>query len=864
MKKLVIGILAHVDAGKTTLSEGLLYLCGGIRRLGRVDHGDAFLDSSAIERQRGITIFSRQARLQLKNVEVQLLDTPGHVDFSAEMERTLQVLDYAILVISGTDGVQSHTKTLWQLLARYDIPTFLLINKMDLPGTERKALMRALRAALGDGCVDFTDDPDPEQAAMCDERLLERYLETDSMDAALLREAVAARRLFPCWFGSALKLEGLEGFLDGLEQLTRLPAYPPEFGARVYKISRDKEQTRLTWLKVTGGTLRVKQLLRGSGWEEKADQLRLYSGDKFELTDAAPAGTVVAVTGLGSTLPGDGLGAALGAWQPALQPVLTYGVTPSCAAQQALVSLRQLAEEDPMLHVLWDGSQIQMQLMGEVQLEVLEKLIAERFGFSVTFDAGQIVYRETILTAVEGVGHFEALRHYAEVHLLMEPGEPGSGVTLDTVCSEDVLDRNWQRLIFTHLEEKVHRGVLIGAPITDVKITLLTGRAHLKHTEGGDFRQATYRAVRQGLMQSQSQLLEPWYAFQMTLPQENVGRAMTDVQQMAGTFEPPQTERGMTLLQGRAPVSAMRGYSLTLTAYTRGSGRLSCTLAGFAPCHNAAAVIAARDYHPAHDLENTPDSVFCAHGSGVIVPWNEVRAHMHLDSGLRLGMSMPEPDAPAPRKIAAAPGPAEQDKELLAIFERTYGAISPRKLMPTGPALPAPVAGETLVRLLDAAEEYLLVDGYNIIFAWDDLKELARDSLDLARSILINRMCNFQAYRKCGLIVVFDAYKVPGGTGSVEQHNGIFVVYTKEAELADTYIERTTYALGKRYHIRVATSDGLEQSITLGHGALRVPASAFKTEVDQVLAQMSQTIRQNNKTGGLSTPRRTVQKKKES
>ena len=859
MKNICIGILAHVDAGKTTLSEALLYRAGAIRRLGRVDHQDAFLDTDTMERQRGITIFSKQAVLELSSVRVTLLDTPGHVDFSAEMERTLQVLDCAVLVISGTDGVQGHTRTLWELLERYHVPTFLFINKMDLAGTDRDALLAHLKEKLDGGCVDFGDSETlAEEAAVLDEAVLERYLETGEVSNAALSALIAERKLFPCYFGSALRVEGVDALLSGVERYAPRPVYPADFGAKVFKITRDSQGARLTHLKLTGGTLRVKDVLTGREgdtlWQEKADQLRLYSGAKFQSLDEAEAGAVVAVTGLSHTFPGQGLGAEPDWAGAVLQPVLTYRVELSDGTDPhtALQKLRQLEEEDPQLHLVWSGGDIHIQLMGEVQMEILQRLIRERLGMEVSFGAGTVCYRETIANAVEGIGHFEPLRHYAEVHLLLEPGEPGSGVTVTSVCPTDELNLNWQRLILTHLLEKEHCGVLTGAPVTDIKLTLLTGRAHEKHTEGGDFRQATYRAVRQGLMQAENVLLEPWYRFRLELPAEQVGRAMTDLQRMNGEVEPPETIGEDAVLTGRAPVAGLRDYGREVAVYTRGRGRLSCTPAGYFPCAEADSVIAAIGYDPERDTENPADSVFCSHGAGVIVPWFEVCDHAQVESGWQPKSAAPEPETSGPkqRTVSAYAGTIEQDRELQAIFERTYGTVKRWEFIPPkAPRRPIADTSEEKRRELKRAfsgEEYLLVDGYNIIFAWDELNKIAAENLDAARKQLCELLCNYQGYRKCRVILVFDAYKVKGGLGSVEKYHNITIVYTREAETADAYIERATYEIGRQHRVRVATSDGPEQVIILGHGALRLSASAFHEEMAEVQKQIGDTVFRNN------------------
>ena len=865
MKKLVVGILAHVDAGKTTLSEGMLYVSGAVRKLGRVDHQNAFLDTGALERQRGITIFSKQAVFTLPTVEVTLLDTPGHVDFSSEMERTLQVLDCAILVISGTDGVQGHTQTLWKLLERYHIPTLLFVNKMDLDGADRAGCLAQLRERLHDGCVDFTQEREgetlQEQVAMCEEATLERYLETGTVEDEDIRHLIRERRLFPCWFGSALRLEGVEAFLEGLERYAPIPDYPADFGAQVYKIGRDAQGGRLTYLKVTGGSLKVKDLLSGgtgdaggeAPWEEKADQIRIYSGERFQTTDRAEAGTVCAVTGLTHTRAGESLGSARPMQLPMLEPVLTYrlNLPEGADPHTALRRLRELEEEDPQLHILWNESlrEIHLQLMGEVQLEILRAIIEERFGLSVTFDTGSILYKETIAAPVEGVGHFEPLRHYAEVHLLLEPGPRGSGMCFATACSEDMLDRNWQRLVLTHLAERVHLGVLTGSPITDMKITLVAGRSHAKHTEGGDFRQATYRAVRQGLMEAESILLEPWYDVRLEVPAAQVGRAMSDLQRRGGTMEPPETVGEYAVLTGRAPVAGMRDYAAEVAAYTRGQGRLFCTLSGYEPCHNAQQVVEEMGYDPERDVEHTPDSVFCTHGAGYVVKWDQVKAQMHVESGLMLREEEPEISESQPRREARYTGSLAEDAELQAIYERTYGKVERDAFrpQPKAPARTSLDESRYNVRTQNRGPEYLLVDGYNIIHAWDELKELARADLSAARKALMDILSNYQGFRKCEVIVVFDAYKVKGNPGSVSKYHNIHVVYTKEAETADNYIEKVTYELGRKYRVRVATSDGVEQLIILGHGALRVSARMFRMEIEQAEGQIADLIAQNNR-----------------
>ena len=846
-KQIVLGILAHVDSGKTTLSEAMLYRAGVTRRLGRVDHKDAFLDTDALEKARGITIFSKQALLTAGDTDITLLDTPGHVDFSTETERTLQVLDYAVLVVSGTDGVQSHTETLWRLLRRYHVPTFVFVNKMDLPGMERQELLAQLNRRLGEGFVDFgAEQADRDEAlALCDENLMDRMLDAGQLQDADLIPAIARRHVFPCWFGAALKLEGVDALLDGLDRYTRPAPALEAFGAKVFKVSQDEQGARLTWLRVTGGELKVKAQLTGEAdgepWAEKANQLRLYSGAKYTLTEAIGPGQVCAVTGLTKARPGEGLGAERDSDLPVLEPVLSYQVLlPEGAdVHAALGKLHRLEEEEPQLHVVWNETlgEIHVQLMGEIQLEVLRSLLAERFGLEVEFGPGGILYKETITEPMEGVGHYEPLRHYAEVHLKLEPLPRGSGMQFAADCREEVLDKNWQRLVLTHLEEKQHLGVLTGSPLTDVKITLIAGRAHLKHTEGGDFRQATYRAVRQGLMLAKSQLLEPWYAFRLEVPAENIGRAMSDIQRMEGTFDPPESGEETAVLTGFAPVSTMRSYPMEVVSYTRGRGHLSLTLDGYRPCHNAQEVIAAIGYEPEHDLDNPADSVFCAHGAGFVVPWDQVRNHMHVDSGWGKS-TRPEQEAAVPQRRAMAyRATLEEDAELLKIFERTYGPIKRDPLAAFRPVQKRE-RPDFAAEQWEIAPEYLLVDGYNIIFAWDELNALSKESLDAARHKLMDILCNYQGFQKCVLILVFDAYRVPGSPGSIEQYHNIHVVYTKEAETADMFIERVTHEIGRNRRVRVATSDGMEQIIILGHGALRVSARMFHEEVQNVEKQI--------------------------
>ena len=864
VKHICVGLLAHVDSGKTTLAEGLLYRAGALRRLGRVDHRDAFLDTDAQERARGITIFAKQAVLTLPAAGsgpetcITLLDTPGHVDFSAEAERALQVLDYAVLVISGTDGVQAHTETLWKLLARYRVPTFVFVNKMDLPGADAAVRLRELRGRFGDGCVDFTGEPDPEALALCSEPLMEEVLANGAPAPDTLAAAIARRQVFPCFFGAALRLEGLDRLLEALQALTRMPPVWPEFGARVFKISQDDAGTRLTWLKVTGGTLPVKAVLPGG---EKADALRLYNGSKFRLVNAAVPGMVVAVAGPARTRPGQGLGAEADAEAPLLEPVLNYRAScPGADPHTLLKALQTLEDEDPQLHVAWrdDLAEVHVQLMGEVQLEILQSILQSRFGLAVSFSEGGILYKETLTAAVEGIGHYEPLRHYAEVHLLLEPAPRGSGVQLAADCPPDTLAENWQRLVLTHLAERTHPGVLTGAPLTDVKITLAAGRAHQKHTEGGDFRQATYRAVRQGLRAAAArgavQLLEPWYDFTLELPAGAVGRAMADVQRMCGAFDAPETLGDTARLRGRLPVATARGYAREVAAYTHGLGRWNVLPAGYDACHDAESVIAASGYDPAADVENPADSVFCSHGAGYTVPWDEVPARAHVDSGLTRRLSPagqpPEEDAGARRRRAEAyRGTLEQDKELLAIFERTYGKIRRRgengaDVQKAARAALHTVPARTPPRPQPTGPDYLLVDGYNVIFAWDELRRLAEGSLDAARRRLMDILCNYAGYRRCVPILVFDAYKVRGGAREVERYHNLYVVYTREAETADMYIERATHELAKERRTRVVSSDGAEQVIVLGHGALRVSARAFAEEVAAVEKEIREFLQQ--------------------
>ena len=855
MKRLTAGILAHVDSGKTTLSEALLFRSGALRRLGRVDHRDAFLDTDALERERGITIFSKQAILPLPNTELTLLDTPGHVDFSAETERALQALDYAVLVISGTDGVQSHTETLWRLLERYGVPAFIFVNKTDLAGFDREGIMSALRSRLGEGCVDMLAPDSAEELALCSEELLDAVTEGEAPSDALLARAVGNRELFPCYFGSALRLEGVDELLGALDRLTLPLPERPDFGARVFKLSRDEAGTRLAWLKITGGELRVKAELASredarAEWRAKADSLRLYSGTKYKLINSAPAGTVCAVTGLDGAYPGEGLGYEPDAAGPVLAPVLRYRVLlgEGADAHTVLTRFRELEQEEPTLRVVWDDrlGEVQLQLMGEIQLEVLKSLMLRRFGLEVEFDEGGILYKETVSARVEGVGHYEPLRHYAEVHLLIEPAKRGSGVILSADCPTDELALNWQRLILTHLAEKTHPGVLTGSPLTDVKLTLVSGRAHPKHTEGGDFRQATYRAVRQGLRTAEGLgecvLLEPVYDFRLRLPLTALGRALADMPRMSAVFSPPEALGEEAVITGRAPVSEMRGYASELAAYTKGRGSLTCLPGGYEPCHNAAAVIEELGYDAGADTANSADSVFCSHGAGVLVPWDEVPEHMHLPSALereaRLAAAARERAESFRANAGAYRASLAADKELMAIFERTYGPVK-RDITQAMRSVKHPSAPQDNPRRAAPSKpkpgpEYLLIDGYNVIFAWDELREIAEDNLDAARHRLMDVLCNYAGYTQCVPILVFDAWKVKGGEREVEKYHNLYVVYTKEAETADTYIEKATHEIAKRHNTRVVTSDAAEQLIILGAGALRISSRAFREEVAAV------------------------------
>lgn len=854
MENIVMGILAHVDAGKTTLSEGMLYLSGTVRKLGRVDHKDAFLDTYSLERDRGITIFSKQAVFSLGNRRINLLDTPGHVDFSAEMERTLQVLDYAVLVISGADGVQGHTETLWKLLKLYEIPTFIFINKMDQPGTDRESLLTELKERLDEGCIVFGKGKNVEsleEIAMTDEAVLDYFMEHETVRNEDICRLIRERKIFPCYFGSALKLDGVQELLAGFEEYMKPFDGKKEFGARVFKISRDDKGERLTFLKVTGGKLVVKMPINKA---EKINQIRIYSGAKYEAVNEVEAGGVCAVTGLSSSYIGQGLGVEKGTAAPFLEPVLTYQmILPEGAdTTKVLRELKQLEEEEPLLNIVWNPAleEIHVQLMGEVQTEILKTMIAERFHLDVEFGTGKIVYKETIKSPVVGVGHYEPLRHYAEVHLKMEPLEAGSGLVFDTDCSEDVLDRNWQRLILTHLQEREHPGVLTGAPITDMKITIVAGRAHLKHTEGGDFRQATYRAVRQGLKSAESVLLEPWYSFVLEVPSEQVGRAMSDIGQMNGSFEGPEAEdkQGMVRLTGTAPASEMRDYQREVWAYTKGRGRITLTLKGYEPCHNAEEVIEEIGYDSERDVDNPTGSVFCAHGAGFLVKWDEVPEYMHIKEDFlaeKPGIEQDEVMAVQMGNHCNYSGgyssSYDDDPELLTIMEREFGSKQEERDRYSSyrkQTVSTPVRHTTVIKENEPKKEYLLVDGYNIIFAWEELNELAKASIDAARNKLMDILSNYQGFIGCTLILVFDAYKVKGNQGEVQKYHNIYVVYTKEAETADQYIEKTTHEIGRKYKVTVATSDALEQVIVMGQGAYRISARDFYEEVERTEKQI--------------------------
>lgn len=846
-KQLTMGLLAHVDAGKTTLSEALLYLSGTTRKLGRVDKKDAYLDTDAMERARGITIFSKQARLTWKNLGITLLDTPGHVDFSAEMERTLQVLDYAVLIVSGADGVQGHTETLWNLLQRNHIPTFLFVNKMDQPGADKAFLMKNIQERLSDACLDFTEETEEflESLAMCDEALLEQYLEDGSVPMEKVPELIEQRKIFPVYFGSALKVEGVEELLDALWKYTKEKTYGVDFGAKVFKISRDDQGNRLTHLKVTGGSLKVRDSLTGTIeeeiWEEKVNQIRLYSGEKYEAVPEVSAGMVCTVTGLTKTLPGHGLGAEQFSEKPYLEPVLNYQMflPKGVNVNEVIGKLRQLEEEEPELHIVWDETlkELHVQLMGEVQIEIIQNILKERYDLEVSFGTGSIIYKETIANTVEGIGHYEPLRHYAEVHLLLEPASSGSGLIFETNCSEDLLAKNWQRLILTHLEERRHKGVLTGSEITDLKISVVGGKAHLKHTEGGDFRQSTYRAVRQGLMKAESVLLEPFYEFRLEIPTENLGRAMMDIEKMAGKCNPPEPGEEMSILTGKAPVATMGDYTKEVIAYSKGRGRLSLKVAGYEPCHNAEEVIERFGYDPEADLRNPTGSVFCAHGAGYYVPWDEVDEMAHVEtpySGKKeKHLEVLEAPKPTYATVTGFGGYSAEDKELEAIFTRTYGERKVRTNTGSGERVREYTpAKEPVRKKTPPVKEYLLVDGYNIVFAWEELRELAEINIEAARGRLMDILCNYQGYKGCTLILVFDAYKVVGNPGEMMDYHNIHVVYTKEAETADQYIEKLAHEMGRKYQVTVATSDGLEQLIIRGQGCRLLSARELLDEIE--------------------------------
>lgn len=852
-KEIVLGILAHVDAGKTTLSEAMLYLSGAIRKLGRVDKKDAYLDTDTQERARGITIFSKQARFSWKDMGITLLDTPGHVDFSAEMERTLQVLDYAVLVVSGADGVQGHTETLWKLLRRNSIPVFLFVNKMDQPGTDRENLLLQIQERLSDHCIDFGNTEEEnfyESIAMCEEEALEQYLESGHVAEKEIFRLISERKVFPVYFGSALKLSGVEEFLNGIHKYTKVPAYGEPFGAKVFKISRDDQGNRLTHMKITGGNLKVKELLsgmeEGEVWEEKVNQIRLYSGEKYDPVPEVKAGMICTVTGLTKTHPGQGLGEERYSKKPYLEPVLNYQMIlpEGIHVNEVLGKLRQLEEEEPELHIVWDETlkELHMQVMGEVQIDIIRTILRERFDLEVSFSTGSIIYKETIANTVEGIGHYEPLRHYAEVHLLLEPGEPGSGMTFSSNCSEDLLDKNWQRLILTHLDERKHKGVLTGSEITDMKISVVGGRAHLKHTEGGDFRQSTYRAVRQGLMKANNVLLEPVYEFRLEVPLENLGRAMTDVEKMFGKCNPPELGTETAVVTGKAPVATMQDYTLEVIAYSKGRGRLSCVPAGYAPCHNAEEVIEAMGYDPDADLRNPSGSVFCAHGAGYYVPWNEVDEMAHVETAYGTAKKKIVEMIQKPKResfgICFGDSYAE-DKELEAIFVRTYGEKKERgNVGSTGIVREYTKEPVRKMKPKEPVKEYLLVDGYNIVFAWEELRELAKINIEAARGKLMDILCNYQGYKGCTLILVFDAYKVVGNTGEMLDYHNIHVVYTKEAETADQYIEKLAHEMGRKYHVTVATSDGLEQLIIRGQGCALLSAQDLYEEIEFMKAEL--------------------------
>ncbi len=859
MKRLVIGILAHVDSGKTTLSEGMLYSSGDIRKLGRVDHKTSFLDTYSLEKERGITIFSKQAVLHLDDAEITLLDTPGHIDFSAETERTLQVLDYAVLVINGSDGVQNHTRTLWKLLERYNVPVFVFINKMDLPGTDREVLLTEMKLKLSDCCCDFdidnTSDEFYEETASHDEKLMQEFFDNNKVSHEGIIRCIRERKIFPCFFGSALKLDGVENFLKKLNEYTVQDELKEDFSAKVFKISEDDQGNRLSYIKITGGRLKVKEQISN----QKINHIRVYSGTKFQAVETAVQGMVAAVTGLADSYPGQGLGSENDSPAALLEPVLTYKaqLSPEINIHEAVSAFRRLEAEEPKLHVIWNEQlkEIHIQVMGEMQLDIVKALMMERFHMEVEFVHGNVAYKETIAEAVEGVGHYEPLRHYAEVHLLLEPGEQGSGLVFETDCREEILDKNWQRLVMTHLNEKTHNGVLTGSPVTDMKITLVSGRAHLKHTEGGDFRQATYRAVRNGLRHAQSILLEPYYDYILEIPSEYVGRAISDLTRMDCSFSPPEVNGDISVITGTGPVAAVKDYHTELMGYTKGKGIFTCTPAGYKPCHNSEEVIEQMNYNCDSDVENSCDSVFCSHGAGFVVKWNEVGEYMHLPGlpGLNYGKQTEkhedEKSSSAGKTVSEFRKSVDSEKELMAIFEMAYGkqdnneqkkSFKSKKdrerLQVTYKARPIP-----------KGPEYLLVDGYNIIFSWRELKDISTSNLDLARSMLINTMCNYQGVYGCEVIVVFDAYKVKGSVREVEKVGNISVIYTKESETADMYIEKASHDLSRKHRVRVATSDGMEQLIILGNGAFRISAAELYEEVKIADKRIQDYIRENTK-----------------
>lgn len=855
MKKLVIGMLAHVDAGKTTLSEAMLYQSGIIKKLGRVDNKDAFLDNDPLERERGITIFSKQAILRWNDWEITLLDTPGHVDFSTEMERTLQVLDYAILIINARDGIQPHTETLWKLLHRYHIPSFLFINKMDLEDTDREQLLRSLKARFSENCVDFSvlDEAFSEEIAFCDEKAMEDFLENGKVEKEMIRTLISERKVFPCFFGSALRMEGVSELIEGLKNYTFSPHHSPEFSAKVFKIAHDSSGNRLTYMKILGGALKVRtqisyrSIKTDENLEEKIHMIRFYSGAKFETAEEATAGSVCAVLGLTQTTPGQVLGNGKESFEPLLEPVIVYRILlpKEIGKQEFLLKARQLEEEEPQLSIDWDPvtEAIYVHLMGEIQAEIFRRLVLERFGIGISYDEEKIIYKETILSPVEGVGHFEPLRHYAEVHLLLEPGEPGSGLVIESRCREEILDKNWQHLVLTHLMEKTHRGVLIGAQLTDVKISLIAGRAHVKHTEGGDFRQATYRALRQGLMKAKNLLLEPYYAFTLEVPSDQIGRAISDIQNMSGTFSAPELFGETAQIRGRAPVSEMRSYAKEVVAYTKGKGHLNCLSDGYAPCHNEEEIVALYDYNPENDVENTPDSVFCSHGSGTIIKWSEVEKYMHVTGGVTFDAKDGIPhlmDIKLFRRNLNL-----DEKELEAIMEREFGPIK-RRQYSTSAIMDIPKLHKEMGK---EKKEYFIVDGYNVIFSWEGLKHFSDENLDGARHMLMDILSNYRGYRECELVLVFDGYKVKDNEGERFDYHGIHIVYTKENETGDMYIEKLIDEIGKNYAVKVVTSDNLIQVAAVRSGVLRMSSHEFREEIEWVKKQIDDAIEERCKVG---------------